>query len=54
MTFKNVYRSKLGGVKCTEWRVVGKFASNPALSVPKNTGGRGLYKTMGPLYGVPL
>jgi hypothetical protein len=35
-------------------RVVGQSESGRALSVPKNTGRRGLYKTMSPSYGVPL
>ncbi len=35
-------------------RVVGQFESKLALSVPKNAGRRGLYKTMSPLYGLPL
>ena len=33
---------------------VGQAESKYAFSVPKNAGRRGLYKTISPLYGLPL
>jgi hypothetical protein len=36
------------------WQLVVQFESEHALSVPKDTGRRGLYKTVSPLYVLPL